>query len=104
VKIGDICACTQEMISGGEVMILLIKLGTLRCIIPIGMEHDGEYIHGRSTKEINDMICAPFIILNVDMKLLQVCGPLCMAFVLQLPMCLYELQRLVINVDDCLLL
>jgi len=37
------------------------------------------------------------------MKLLQICGPLLMAIVLQLPLCLYELQGLVICVDDSFL-
>jgi hypothetical protein len=37
------------------------------------------------------------------MELLQVGGPLMMDVILQLPLCLYELQRLVISVDDCLL-
>jgi hypothetical protein len=34
------------------------------------------------------------------MELLQVGGPLVMAVILQFPMCLHELQRLVISVDD----
>ena len=49
------------------------------------------------------MICAPYLILHVEMELLQVDGPLLMAVVLQFPMCLYELQSLVISVDDHLL-
>jgi hypothetical protein len=103
VKIGDIHACTQELIGGGEVRISMIKLGPLRCLMPIGMEHGGECIHKRSTESVNDTICAPCLILDVDMELLQVCGPLLMAIVLQLPLCLYELQRLMISVDDCLI-
>jgi hypothetical protein len=69
----------------------------------IGMEHDGECRYGRSTEVVNDTICAPYLILDVEMELPQVGGPLLMAIILQFPMCLYELQRLVINVDDCLL-
>ena len=37
------------------------------------------------------------------MELLQVGGPLLMEVILQFPLCLYELQRLVISVDDCIL-
>jgi hypothetical protein len=103
VKIGDIRACTQETIGGGKVQILLINLGPLRCLMPIGMEHSGECNHGRLTEVVSDMICALCIVLDVEMELLQVGGPLLMEVVLQLPLCLYELQRLVINVDDCLL-
>jgi hypothetical protein len=49
------------------------------------------------------MICAPYLILDVEMELLEVGGPLLMVVVLQLPLCLYEPQRLVISVDDRLI-
>jgi hypothetical protein len=49
------------------------------------------------------MIGAPCLIFDVDMELLQVCGPLLMEVILQFSLCLHELQRLVISVDDCLL-
>jgi hypothetical protein len=58
---------------------------------------------GGRLRQSSDTICAPYLILDVDMELLQVGGPLLMAVVLQLPLCLYELQRLVISVDDRLL-
>jgi hypothetical protein len=103
VKICDIHACTQELIGGGEVRILMIKLGPLRCLIPMGMEHGGECSDGRSTEEVSDTICAPCLILDVEMELLQVCGPLLTTIILQLPLFLYELEMLVISVDDCLL-
>jgi hypothetical protein len=103
VKIGDILICTQELIGDGEVWILLIKLGPLRCLIPTGMEHNGESSHRRSIEAVNDMICAPCLILDVEMELMQVGGPLLMEVILQLSLCVYELQRLVISVDDCLI-
>jgi hypothetical protein len=58
VKISDIHACTHELIGGGKVRISLIKLGSLRCLIHIGMEHDGECSHERLTEAVNDMIYA----------------------------------------------
>jgi hypothetical protein len=70
VKIDDIFAYTQELISGGEVWILLIKLGPLRYLMSTGMEHSGEYHHGRLTEAFINMICAPYLILDVDMELL----------------------------------
>jgi hypothetical protein len=103
VKIGDILSCTQDLIVGGEVRVTLIKLGPLICLIPMGMEQGGECSNGRSNEAVNDTICDPYLILDAEMELLQVCGPLLMAVVLQLPMCLYELQRLLIGVDDCIL-
>jgi hypothetical protein len=48
-------------------------------------------------------ICDPYIILDVEMELLQVCGPILMVDVMHLPFCLYELQRLLISVVDYLL-
>ena len=37
------------------------------------------------------------------MELLQVCGPLLIEVILQFALCLHELHRLMIGVDDCLL-
>jgi hypothetical protein len=49
------------------------------------------------------VVGAPCLILDVEMELLQVCGPLMMVVILQFSLCLHELQRLMISVDDCLL-
>jgi len=70
VKISEICLCTQELIGGGEVRVMLIKLGLLRCLIPIGMEHYGECNNKRETEAFINMICAPCFILDVEMELL----------------------------------
>jgi hypothetical protein len=59
--------------------------------MPIVMEHGGECNYGKSTEAVNDMICAPCLILDVDMEVLQVGGPLLIAVILKLPLCLYEL-------------
>jgi hypothetical protein len=42
-------------------------------------------------------------ILDVEVELLQVCGPLLMEVILQFSLCLHELQWFMIHVDDCLL-
>jgi hypothetical protein len=68
-----------------------------------GMDNVGECSHMRSTDAENDMICAPYLIIDVNMELLQVGGPLLMVVILQVPLFLYELQRLLICVDDHLL-
>jgi hypothetical protein len=49
------------------------------------------------------MIGASYFILDVEVELLQLCGPLLMAVIIQFALCLHELQWLMINVDDCLL-
>jgi hypothetical protein len=71
--------------------------------MPTRMERSGECSHRRSNEAVKDMIFTPYLILDVDMELLQVCGPLLMVVILQHPLCLYELQWLVISVDYCLL-
>jgi hypothetical protein len=90
------------MICGGEVQILLLKLGPLRCFMSIGMEHNDECNHKRPAEAVSDTIEDTCLILDGEMELLQVGGPLLMAVVLQFPLCLYELQRLVISVYDFL--
>jgi hypothetical protein len=50
------------------------------------------------------MVGAFCLILDVEMELVQVCGPLLMAIIQQFSLCLHELQRLMIGVDDSLLL
>ena len=49
------------------------------------------------------MIGATLLILDVQMKLLQICRPLLMSIILQFPLGLYEMQGSVVCVDDCLL-
>ena len=48
------------------------------------------------------MVGTSYFILDVEVELLQVCGPLLMAVILQFSLCLHELQWLMIIVDDCL--
>ena len=64
------------------------------------MENSGECNQKRPTEVVINMIGDTCLILDVDMELLQVGGPLLIMVVLQLPPCLYELQRLVLNVHD----
>jgi hypothetical protein len=46
------------------------------------MEHNGKVSHMRSTKAFNDTIGDTYLILDVEMELLQVGGPLLMEVVL----------------------
>jgi hypothetical protein len=60
--------------------------------MPTRVEHDG-YCHDRwSAEKIYNIIGVALLVLDVQMKLLQICGPLLMAIVLQIPLCLYEMQ------------
>jgi hypothetical protein len=49
------------------------------------------------------VVGASCFIINFEVELLQVCGPLLMVVILQFSLCLHELQWLMVNVDDCLL-
>lgn len=71
-----------------------------RSLMPTGVEHRDEHHDLWSTEAINDIIGGYLLILNVQMEPLQVGGPFFMAIVLQFPLCLYELQGLVVFVDD----
>jgi hypothetical protein len=76
------------------------KVGATPMFHVTEMEKSGECNHMRPTEEVSDTIRDTCLILYVDLELLQVDGPLLMAFILQFPLCLYELQRLVICVYD----
>jgi hypothetical protein len=52
---------------------------------------ESECSHRRLTEAVSDMIGDTCLILDVDMELLQVGGPLLMVVVLQFTLCLYEL-------------
>jgi hypothetical protein len=64
------------------------------------MEHSGKCSHRRLNEVVSGTIRDTCLLLDVEMELLQVGGPLLMVIVLQFPLCLYELQRLVISVYD----
>jgi hypothetical protein len=44
-----------------------------------------------------------YFILDVEVELLQVCGPLLMVVILSFSLCVHEIYWLMISVDDCLL-
>jgi len=68
--------------------------------VPTRVEH-GVYRHDQwSTEVVCNIIGATLLVLDVQMKLFHICGPLMMAVVLQLPLCLYELQGSMVCVDD----
>ena len=51
------------------------------------------------SEEVCNNVGVSLLVLNFDMELLQVCGPFLMVIILQLPLCLYELQGSVVYVD-----
>jgi hypothetical protein len=54
----------------------------------------------RSIEAVSETVGDTCLIVDMEMELLQVGGPLMMVVILQFPLCLYELQWLVINVYD----
>jgi hypothetical protein len=103
MEIGDIFVCAQHLVGVGEVRICLIEVGPFRDLVVAIIKHCGECHDWRLVEAINDSIGNSCFILDVEVELPQLCGPLMMAVILQFSLCLYELQQLMIGVDDCLL-
>jgi hypothetical protein len=57
----------QYLIGGGEVRILLIMLGPLKCFMSTRMEHSGACRHMRPTEAVNDTTGDTYLILDVEM-------------------------------------
>lgn len=71
--------------------------------MPTGVDQSDQHHDPWAAEAINDIIGVSLLILNVQMELLQVCERFLMAIVLQLSLCLYELQGSVVCADYCFL-
>jgi hypothetical protein len=103
MEICDNCDCAQHLVGGGQVQVCLIELGPSRVLMAARVYHYGECRNWKSVEGINEKVGASCFILDFEVELLQVCEPLLMAVILQFALCLYELEWLMISVDDCLL-
>jgi hypothetical protein len=103
MEISDNCICAQHLVGGGKVWVCLIELGPSIGLMAARVYHNGECYNWKSVEAISDIVGASYFILDVKVELLQVRGPLMMAVILQFDLCLHELQRLMICVDDSLL-
>ena len=68
-----------------------------------GVENNSQCCNWELVEVVCNMIGYSLFIFNVQVELLQICRRLLMAIILQLPLSLYKLKRLVIDVDDRLL-
>ena len=75
-----------------EFWISLVEKWPIRSLMPTRVENGGYGQDRLSAEVIFNIIGATLLVLDVQMKLLQICGPLLMVIVLQLPLCLYELK------------
>jgi hypothetical protein len=102
-KIWNSVTLQECLVCVAEFWIALVEKRPIRSLMPTRVEHGG-YCHDRwSAEAIYNIIGVALLVLDVQMKLLHICGPLLMATVLQLPLRLYELQGSVVCVDDCFL-
>jgi hypothetical protein len=62
--------------------------------------HYGECCDWRLDEEINDSVGTSCFLLDFKVELLQICGPLLMAVILQFFLCVHEIHWLMIGVDD----
>jgi hypothetical protein len=99
MEISNNCVCAQHFGGGGEVRVFFIDLGPSKGLMATSIYHHGECHNWQSAEEINDVIGASCFILDVEVELLQVCGPLLMVAILQFSLSLHELQWLMIIVD-----
>jgi hypothetical protein len=103
MEISDNCVCAQHLVGVGKVKIYLIEVGPSRGLMAARNEHYSECRDLRSTEAINESVGTSCFILDVEVEMLQICGPPLMVIILQFSLCLHELQWLMISVDDCLL-
>ena len=103
MKIWNLHTPQECLVSLAEFWVTLIEKRPIRSLVPTRVEHSGERHDRWSAEAVCNMIGATLLILYVQMKLLQICRPLLMAIILQLPLCLYELQGPMVCVDDCFL-
>ena len=86
-----------------EFWITLVEKRPIKKLMPKRVENGG-YGHDRwSAEAVCNIIGATLLVIDVQMKLLEICRPLLMAIILKLPLCLYELHGSMVCVDDCLL-
>jgi len=71
--------------------------------VAIRVENSSQCYNWALTEVVCNMIGATFFVFNVQVELLKICRQIQMVIILQLPLCIYKLMRLVISVDDCLL-
>jgi hypothetical protein len=92
MEFGDNCVLSQHLVGVGEVKICLIEVGPSRGLMAARIKHFGECCDWRLVEEINDSVSTSCFILDVQAEVLQRCGPLLMAIILQFSLCLHELQ------------
>jgi hypothetical protein len=91
MEISDSYVCTQHLVGVGEVRIYLIEVGPSRGLVATRIKHCGECHDERSIEAIIDSVGTFCFILDVEVELLELCGPLLMAVIIQFSLCLHEL-------------
>ena len=72
----------EFLVCGAEFWIALVEKRAIRSLIPTREENSG-YGHDQwSAEVVYNIIGATLLVLDVQMKFLQICGPLMMAIVL----------------------
>jgi hypothetical protein len=100
VKIWNSITLQECLVCVAKIWIALVDKRPIRSLVSTRVQHGG-YRHNRwSAEAVYNIIGVCLLVLDVQMKLLQICGPLLMAIILQLPLCLYELQGLVVCLGD----
>jgi len=72
--------------------IALVNMQPPHSLVPIRVEHSGLHHDQWLVEAVCNIVGSSLLVFNVQIELWKVCGPFLLAIVLQLSLCLYELQ------------
>jgi hypothetical protein len=91
IEINDSCVSAQHLVCVGGFGILLLEVGASGGLMVIRIEHCGEGRDWGSVEAINNSVGTSSFMLDVEVELLQIGGPLLMVVILQFSLCLHEM-------------
>ena len=103
LEIYNLLAIHYHLVSGVKLWIIFVQLWPFKGIMAIRVGNNSQCYNWELTEAICNMIGVSLFVFIVQVEFLSICRPLMMVIILQLPLCLYKLKRLVICVDDHLL-
>ena len=100
VEIRNFFTIYQHLVCEGEIWIIFVQLRPSKGLMATRVENNSQCCNWGLTKAVCNMIGAALFVFNFQVELLQICRPLLMVIILQLPLCLYKLNRQVIYVHN----
>ena len=82
MKIWDFLAFQVHLVCVSKLWIIPVKIYPLRSLVPTIVKHSSQYHDIWPFEVVCNIAGVAFLVINVQMELLQVCGPFLMAIVL----------------------